>query len=131
LRAAPFSAPRLRWGKSLGRTCEAIVDALERASGELGLRELADTLGVKRPRDLRRRNVSRLEDANVVEVKRREGDEVIRLRPDWLEALDLEREANGEKLTERLERKQHEWQREDSGNTSRRRGATDAQVRGG
>jgi hypothetical protein len=105
---APFTAPRLRWGRSLGRTCEATVDALERAGGEATVKDLAGMLHARRPRDLRRRSVSRLEEAGVVE---RDG-EAVRLRPDWLEALELERETNGEKLAARLERKLHEWQRE-------------------
>jgi len=92
----------------LGRTNEAIVDALEGAGGELELAVLGAALGVKRIRDLRRRNVSRLEEAGVVECR----CDVVRLRPDWREALDAERERSGEKLAERLERKQHEWQRE-------------------
>lgn len=69
---------------------------------------MSEALRVKRPRDLRRRTISRLEEAGVVECW---GD-VVLLRDDWLEALELERERLGEKLAERLERKHHEWQRE-------------------
>lgn len=36
----------------------------------------------------------------------------VRLCNDWLEALERERERNGEMQTGRMQRKQHEWQRE-------------------
>jgi hypothetical protein len=83
---------------------------LERAGGEMVVEELAQALGVKRPRDLRRRYVSRLEEAGVVEYN--ETEDNVRFCCDWLEALEREREANGEKQAGRMQRKQHEWQRE-------------------
>jgi len=109
---APFTAPRLRWGYWLGKTNEAIVDTLEGAGGEMRLGELADALGVKRSRDLRRRNLSRLEDANVVEVERREGGEIVRLRPGWLEALERERTLTGEKKAEEDDRRWYDVQQQ-------------------
>ena len=82
----------------------------------MSVKELAQALGVKRPRDLRRRYVSRLEEAGVVEYN--ETEDNVRFCCDWLQALEREREANGEKqagrpnATLRMQRKQHEWQRE-------------------
>jgi transposase len=101
---APFTAPRLRWSRPhyeregdelvrttvyrLGKTAGAVLDALELAGGSMGLGELADVLGAKRPRDLRRRAVARLESAGVVSVS---GD-LISLSSGWLAALEAERE---------------------------------------
>ena len=106
--ASPFSADRLRWTKvmrerigdewettvirRIGKTGGAFVDALERAGGWVPFLEVASALGSKRPRDLRRRVVARLEEAKVVECS---GDEV-RLSPDWIRALATERELTEE-----------------------------------
>jgi putative DNA primase/helicase len=108
--SVPPCAPRLRWGGSLGKRCGELVDVLERAGGKMAVTELAQALGVKRLRDLRRRYFSRLEEAGVVEYA--ETDDNVRLCSDWLEALERERERNGEKQAGRMQRKQHEWQRE-------------------
>lgn len=105
---APFSAPRLRWSAPrfdrvgdevvrttiirLGKTAGAIIDYLEKVGGSATLEEVADFLQVKRTRDLKRRVISRLETASVVECS---GDIVV-LAGDWLEALSVEREATGE-----------------------------------
>jgi hypothetical protein len=105
----PPCAPRLRWGGSLGKRCGALLDVLERAGGQMAVTELAKALGVKRARNLRRRQISRLKEAGIVEYA--ETDEV-RLCTDWLEVLEREREVNGEKQADRIQRKQHEWQRE-------------------
>lgn len=108
-----LSAPRLRWSspgvRRLGKVCEAIVDTLEQAGGELTLQELAATLG-GRSRNLRRRGgpLSRLEAAAVVECS--EG--TIRLTTDWLTALHRERELTGEPERDRLQRRQHRQQQE-------------------
>jgi hypothetical protein len=71
--------------------------------------ELAGALHVGRARDLRSRSVARLEGAGVVEVL--EGG-VVRLRDDWLDALDRERTLSGEKLAGNLDRQRHERERE-------------------
>jgi bifunctional DNA primase/polymerase-like protein/primase-like protein len=76
----------------LGKTCGAVVDVLEREGGSATMAEIARILGLKRPRDLRRRVISRLEERGIVTVS---GDAVA-LGADWLEALDREREASGE-----------------------------------
>ena len=105
---APLSAPRLRWSaprfervgneiirttiRRLGKSCGAAVDALEKVGGSATVVELADLLEVKRPRDLRRRVISRLEEAGVVECS----GETVDLAANWLEALDRDRERGGE-----------------------------------
>jgi hypothetical protein len=108
--APPYTAPRLRWSAPeydrvngelirttvyrLGKGCEHAADALEAAGGELDLSELADALDVARTRDVRRRYVSRLEAAGVVECG--EAGDVVRLTADWLGALNRDRERAGE-----------------------------------
>jgi DNA-binding transcriptional ArsR family regulator len=93
---ARLRAPRLRWSapaiRRLGKSCGAVLDALDRRGGTATLDELAEDLHKTRPRDLRRRVIARLEAAAVVDC---DGDTVTLAR-DWLEALDLEREAAGE-----------------------------------
>jgi hypothetical protein len=105
---APFTAPRLRHSaprfdrvgdevirttiRRLGKGCEEVVDALERAGGTLALGALAIAVGAARPRDLRRRAVARLHEAAVVEC---DGGTVA-LAKDWLEALNRRRELDGE-----------------------------------
>jgi hypothetical protein len=119
---APLTAPRLRWSspggkgrragvvpgthrvrqtpraearvtvKRLGKTAEQVVDQLEAAGGSLSMEDLAEAMGSKRPRDLRRRVISRLVDARVVVVV----DNVVSLAEDWLEHLNEERELAGE-----------------------------------
>jgi len=89
-------APRLRWSapgiRRLGKSCEAVVDYLDRAGGNMTLEELAEAMGVSRIWDFRRRVVFRLETAAVVECS---GNGVT-LVADWLEALNKERENAGE-----------------------------------
>ncbi len=92
----PLRAPRLRWSAPeilrLGKTAGAVIDALETLGGRASPEEVARLLEVKRPRDLKRRVISRLEAAGVVECA---GDSVS-LAGDWLEALNRERETAGE-----------------------------------
>jgi DNA-binding transcriptional ArsR family regulator len=92
----PLRAPRLRWPapgiRRLGKSCGALVDALEAAGGGATVGELAEMLNKARPRDLRRRVIPRLEEAAVVEVS---GDRVS-LTADYLDAIGRERERAGE-----------------------------------
>jgi|SRR5215203_889409 len=89
-------APRLRWSapgiRRLGKSCEAAVDYLDRAGGVMPLEELADVMGVSRIWDFRRRVVSRLEKAGVVECSAN----VVSLGAEWLQALNEERVNTGE-----------------------------------
>lgn len=105
--APPFTAPRLRWGAPqfegrervgtiarLGKTAGAILDSLEAAGGSLTIAGIAAALGLSRERDVKRRDgpLSRLEGAEIV---LRSGD-TVSLAPDWLDALESERERAGE-----------------------------------
>lgn len=123
---SPFSCPRLRWTKPvwqrigdewerttvrrLGKSCEYVVDVLERAGGSLPLSDLAGEMGIKRAGDLRRREhgaVTRLEAARVVEVT---GDRVA-LSADWLEAINVERERAEEIADLRRDIRRHNEER--------------------
>lgn len=92
----PLRAPRLRWSAPeiarLGKSCGAVLDVLDAAGGSATVEDLADALHVSRPRDLRRRVVSRLEEAGVVECS----GNTVSLVGDWLDALNDERERAGE-----------------------------------
>ena len=120
----PYSAPRLRWGaptyhregdewvrgyiRRLGKSCGQVLDVLETAGGSLELAELAELVGVSRPRDLRRRTVEKLREAGVVECT---GARVV-LRSDWLEALARERESAGEIKAQRRDIQRYARERE-------------------
>jgi hypothetical protein len=121
---APYTAPRLRWsaprwdriGDEMvrstqlrpGKSAGALIDALERRGGTATLEEVAADLGIKRPRDLRRRAVARLEAAGVVAIA---GD-VLSLTTDWLDALNRERELNGELAAHRRDMARYARERE-------------------
>jgi hypothetical protein len=93
---APFSAPRLRWSAPsilrLGKSAEAAIDFLEQLGGSAAIADLAELLHVSRLRDFRRRVVGRLEERGIVTVS----GETIALVDNWLEALNVEREASSE-----------------------------------
>jgi hypothetical protein len=78
--------------KRLGKIRCAILDVLDAGGGSATLQKIADTLHRKRPRDIRRRNLPMLEEAEVVVV---EGD-IVSLTDNWLEALDEQRRLGGE-----------------------------------
>ena len=116
---APLTTERLRYNKPvyeavdgvswrvgtvlrLGKSAENIVDVLERA-GEMDFAALGTELGIKRPRDLRRRVLPRLEAAGVVECS---GD-VVRLRTDWLVALNRKRHEDQELDDHERDRKKY------------------------
>lgn len=113
---APYSSPRLRWSRPvfeegqrvdtirrLGKTAERAVDVLENRSGWTDLQDLADELGIKRPRDFRRRTLARLEAAAVVECS---GD-TVRLRLDWISALNRRRKEDQELADRERDRKKY------------------------
>jgi hypothetical protein len=100
-------APRLRWSapverigdeifrsvmKRLGKGCGAVIDALERAGGTATVEQLAAMLHKIRVRDLKQREIKRLEKAGAVECS----GEIVTLVADWLDALDRERASAGE-----------------------------------
>jgi hypothetical protein len=78
--------------RRLGKGCEQVVDILEAAGGTMRYAALAAAVGVRRPRDLRRRVLGRLEEAAVVECT----GNTVALTPDWREALGRRREEDGE-----------------------------------
>ncbi len=87
----------------MGKIRGAIVDALEVASGEMTLQNLAGVLHRKRARDIRRRNLPALEVAGIIVV---EGDRVT-LAGDWLDKLEAAREIGGELEAEKLARRRY------------------------
>ena len=120
-------APRLRWTKPkyestpagpvrttvkrLGKTAEYVLDVLERAGGSMDLAGLAEALGMTRRWELLRRPTGagrKLKEAGVVEVV----GEDVRLREDWLEALECERELTEEIADYERDRKRYKRERE-------------------
>jgi hypothetical protein len=115
-------APRLRWSAPtferdgdqlvrgyihrLGKIAGAIVDLLDR-EGAMDINEVAETLR-RRSRDLRRRNLPRLEEAGVITVA---GD-MVSLADEWLEPLELERFLKGEIEAEERDRTRYRLQSE-------------------
>lgn len=93
--------------RRLGKTCGAVLDALEAAGGNATVDELAAVLQRSRPRDLKRRQIARLEEAKVVECT---GD-TVSLSADWAAALEREREISGELHAERRDRDRYELAR--------------------
>jgi hypothetical protein len=92
-----------RLGKIAGRVLEALISA----GGHAGVAELAEAVGHARPRDLRRRQLAKLEAAELAHV---EGETVI-LAEDWPEKLGIARELGREYETEKLTRERHARQR--------------------
>jgi hypothetical protein len=88
-----------RLGKIAGRVLEALVEM----GGEATAAELAEAVGAKRVRDLRRRQIVRLQDAGIVAVI---GD-TVRVTDDWAEKLGLARMLGGEYEAERLTHARH------------------------
>jgi hypothetical protein len=114
---APFSAPRLRASctlpvmrkgrridtitiRRLGKSCGLIVDFLEMRGGAASLDEVCDALWTGRKRDVRRRHVARLVDRGIATL----AGETLSLVADWLEVLDKERDATGEKHSHRRDK---------------------------
>lgn len=91
---APLSAARLRWRGLLGKSAEHALDVLEAAAAPLSVRELGERMGMKRPRDLRRKGgvLERLLSEGIIE---RRGDEYALVEV-WLERVNEAREAGGE-----------------------------------
>jgi len=135
--APRYSAPRLRWSapridrvgdeyvrttiRRLGKSCGQAVDVLEYSGGELDLECLysiiyphKDPTDRKRwrPRDFRRRVVSRLEAAGVATVHNTPGRLSVALTPDWLDRLNAERENAGEVAAHRRDMARYERERD-------------------
>src|SRR5215212_8428970 len=104
-------APRLRWSAPyvprLGKHNCAIIDWLLVEGGNTHVEELAEAMN-KRPRDLLRRNLPKLEEVGVVELD----GAMVRLAANWREALERKREADGEIEAEERDRKKYQEQSE-------------------
>jgi hypothetical protein len=94
--------------KRLGKIRGAVLDALEASGGSSSVGEICESLHRSRPRDLRRRVLPILEDAEIITV---DGDQVS-LAENWLQRLDEARELGGEIRAENLERERHRLQGE-------------------
>ena len=109
-RGLPLTAPRLRWSGAgvlrVGKSGEAVIDALEDAGGRATVEDLAAAVGSARPRDLKRRIISRLEERGIAYLS---GD-YVSLVDDWRDALDEERQRSGE--IDKAERDAEKFKRE-------------------
>lgn len=115
-------APRLRWSaptferdggkvvrgyiRRLGKIAGSIIDLLCQ-EGDVDINEAAEALN-KRARDLRRRNLPKLVEAEIITVE----DGVISLAAEWREALERERELKGEIEAGRRDEAKYQRQRE-------------------
>lgn len=104
----PMRVQRARWG-GLGKKAAATLDTLARLGGAATVKELAAALGDPRPWELRRRQLTKLEQAGIIVL---DGDAVM-LGGRWQEALHEERELRGEFETDRADRLRYEEERRD------------------
>jgi RepB DNA-primase from phage plasmid len=113
----PGVVPRLRWSapyvRRLGKHNGAIIDRLV-GEGEMHVEELAEATN-KRPSDLLRRNLSKLEEAGIVFLD----GAIVRLADDWQKALQKKRQADGEIEAEERDRKKYREQSEKYRNRDR------------
>lgn len=100
--------PDAPYVKRLGPHRCAILDALEDAGGKLTLHDLCEVLHRNRPRDVRRRVLPMLEEAEIITV---DGD-LVTLAEDWLERLEEQRERTAEISYAEEQREKHRKQRE-------------------
>ena len=89
------AVPNLRWSapyiRRLGKHNGAIIQHIVSGGGDLHVEKLAEVTN-KRARDLKARNLPKLEEAGIVEL---DGN-TVRLAEDWREALENRREEDGE-----------------------------------
>ncbi len=87
--------PRLRWSAPclprLGKHNGAVIERIVSEGGDIHIGDLAEALD-KRPQDLKRRNLPKLQQAGIIEL---DGN-IVRLTADWREALERRREEDGE-----------------------------------
>jgi DNA-binding HxlR family transcriptional regulator len=88
--------------KRLGKVRKAIIDALDQR-GRMHINELAGALQRKRARDIRRRLLPMLEEAEIITV---DGD-TVSLTADWLDRLEEARRIGGEIEAERDARRRY------------------------
>jgi hypothetical protein len=89
------AVPNLRWSapaiRRLGKHNGAIIQHIVFRGVEIHIGDLAEATN-KRVRDLRRRNLPKLQEAGIIVL---DGD-IVRLAEGWREALENRREADGE-----------------------------------
>jgi len=106
--------------RRIGPGCNPVVDYLEKVGGSATIEEIADALGMRRPRDLVRKKTAhpksrdglatRLLNIGVVEVSSRAE---VSLTEEWLESLNDERVRAGEVASERIDRIEHKIAQEE------------------
>jgi hypothetical protein len=94
--------------KRLGPHRGAVLDVLERAGGEMHLEDFCEATNRKRPRDVRRRILGPLVEAEVIELS--EAGDVIRFAGGWLDNLEAKRVADGEVEQAEHQRERHREQ---------------------
>ncbi len=103
------AVPHLRWSapyvRRLGKHTAAIIQHILAGGGDLHIDELAEATN-KRVRDLKRRNLPKLEEAKIVEV---DGN-IVRLTANWREALENRRENDGENAAHNRDEKKYQEQ---------------------
>jgi hypothetical protein len=89
------AVPNLRWSapyiRRLGKHNGAIIQHLVSGGGDLHVEDLAEVTN-KRVRDLKARNLPKLEEAGIIAL---DGN-IVRLAADWREALETRREEDRE-----------------------------------
>ncbi len=89
------AVPNLRWSapyiRRLGKHNGAIIQRIVSGGGDLHVEELAEVTN-KRARDLKSRNLPKLQEAGIIVL---DGN-IVRLAEDWREALENKREEDGE-----------------------------------
>jgi hypothetical protein len=89
------AVPHLRWSapyiRRLGKQNGAIIQHIVSGGGDLHVEELAEVTN-KRARDLKARNLPKLQEAGIIVL---DGD-TVRLAEDWRESLENRREEDGE-----------------------------------
>jgi len=93
----------------LGKIRGAVIDVLDRDGGSATVREICQALHRPRLYELRKRVLPMLEEAGITTAG---PDDRVTLTPDWLEALELERERGEEVAGERRKRAKHRRERE-------------------
>jgi hypothetical protein len=105
------AVPNLRWSapyiRRLAKHNAAIIQHILAGGGDLHIEELAEATN-KRARDLKRRNLPKLEEAKIVEL---DGN-IVRLTADWREALENRREEDGENAAHDRDEKKYREQGE-------------------
>lgn len=89
------AVPNLRWSapyiRRLGKHNAAIIQHIVSGGGDLHVEELAEVTN-KRARDLKARNLPKLQEAGIIVL---DGD-TVRLAANWREALETRRDEDGE-----------------------------------